>query len=61
MMYFYKAFFKDHEVDYYALAHPIHSPKTIDPDCIKIQRINFFRFLIHYFHFKSLQALLAVV
>jgi hypothetical protein len=53
MMYFYKAFFKDHEVDYYALAHPIHSPKTIDPNCIKIQRINFFRFLIHYFHFKS--------
>ena len=52
-MYFYKAFFKDGEIEYYALAHPIRSPKIIDPDCIKIQHIHLFNFLFHYFHFGS--------
>ena len=47
-MYFYKAFFKDGAVDYYALAHPIRSPKLIDPDCIKIKPIGLFRFAFGY-------------
>lgn len=53
-MYFYKAFFKDGEVDYIITNFPARRPKSIDSTCTHLERISIFHYMIaKIFRFKS--------
>lgn len=45
-MYFYKAFYKNGEIDYICTNFAARRPKSIDADCIKLQRISIIRYII---------------
>lgn len=45
-MYFYKAFFKDGEVDYIVTNFAARRPKSIDSTCIRLEHISFFHYII---------------
>ena len=50
-MYFFKAFFKNGTVDYVITTFPVRRPKSIDTDCIKVERISVFKyFFCKIFH-----------
>lgn len=52
-MYFYKAFFKDGEIDYIITNFPARRPKSIDSTCIRLERISALNYFFHkIFHFK---------